>query len=51
MAGVSEGDIVRITIVGIARGSGLDLSTLPTFADPDPRVSVDHDRYVYGPRS
>jgi hypothetical protein len=51
MAGVSEGDLVRVTILRIAKGRGLDLSTLPTIADPDPTASVNHDRYVYGPRS
>jgi hypothetical protein len=49
--GVSEGDLVRVTIVKIAMGRGIDLSTLPVFADPDPKASANHDRYLYGPRS
>jgi len=28
--------------------SGLDLGTLPTFADQDPKVSLRHDKYLYG---
>ena len=51
MAGVAEGDLVQVTIVRVARGRGLDLSTLPTIEDPDPKASVNHDRYLYGAKS
>ena len=51
MAGVSEGDVVRVTILKVAKGRSLDLSTLPLIADPDPTTSVNHDRYLYGPMS
>ena len=51
MAGVSEGDLVRIQIEKVAKGRGLDLSTLPVIQDPDPKASVNHDRYLYGARS
>jgi hypothetical protein len=51
MAGISEGDVVRVTILRVAKGRGLDLSTLPLIADPDPTTSVNHDRYLYGPMS
>jgi len=51
MAGVAEGDLVQVTIVRVAKGHGLDLSTLPTFNDPDPKASVNHDRYLYGAKS
>ena len=47
IAGVTERDLVRVTIVRIARRGGLDLSTLSTIADPDPTASVNHDRYLY----
>ena len=50
MAGVSEGDLVQVRIVRVAKGRGLDLTTLPTIEDPDPKASVDHDRYLYGAR-
>jgi len=48
MAGVVEGDLVRVTIVRVAKRRGLDLSTLPTIKDPDPKASLNHDRYLYG---
>ena len=51
IAGVTQGDLVRVTIVRIAKRAGLDLSTLPTIADPDPTGSVNHDRHLYGRRS
>ncbi len=46
-AGVSEGDLVRVEVVKVVKGK-LDLDTLPTFKDPDPRASVRHDEYLYG---
>jgi len=51
MAGVAEGDLVKIKIEKVAKGGGLDLSTLPGIRDPDPKASVNHDRYLYGARS
>jgi len=50
-AGVSEGDLVQVTIVRVAKGRGLDLTSLPTIRDPDPKASVNHDRYLYGAKS
>jgi len=50
-AGVVEGDLVQVTIVRVAKRPGLDLSTLPTINDPDPKASVNHDRYLYGAKS
>ena len=50
IAGVSEGDLVLVTITRVAKGRSLDPSTLPTFDDPDPRASVNHDRYLYSAR-
>jgi len=48
--GVTEGDTVQIEVARAPAG-GLDLSTLPTFRDSDRRASVNHDRYLYGPRA
>ena len=46
-SGVSEGDLVRLEVVKVAKRK-LDLGSLPTFRDPDPRASVRHDEYLYG---
>ena len=46
--GISEGDVVRVEIVKVARPGFLDLDSLPTFEDPDPKASVRHDKYLYG---
>ena len=45
--GIAEGDTVQIEIIG-RPGRGLDLGSLPTFEDDDPRASQRHDRYLYG---
>jgi len=50
LAGVSEGDLVRVKIEKVARRGGFDLSTLPVIHDSDPKASVNHDRYLYGAR-
>ncbi len=46
-SGVNEGDLIRVEIVKVS-GQGMDLDSLPTFKDPDPRASVRHDEYLYG---
>jgi len=47
-AGIGEVDVVQVELIR-ARASGrLDLNSLPTFEDEDPRASVRHDRYLYG---
>jgi len=50
-SGISEGDLVKVTLVKVATGAGIDLSTLPVIRDPDPKASVNHDRYLYEARS
>ena len=50
-AGVTEGDLVQVTIVKVGEAGELNLSTLPTVEDPDPKASVNHDRYLYGAKS
>jgi len=47
-AGVSDGDLVTVEIVRVAKTDSVDLDGLPTFADDNPRASVEHDRYLYG---
>ena len=47
--GLSEGDLIRLEIEKAVKGK-LDLATLPTFRDSDPRASVRHDEYLYGGR-
>ena len=47
--GLSEGDLIRLEIEKAVKGK-LDLATLPTFQDSDPRASVRHDEYLYGGR-
>jgi hypothetical protein len=46
--GVSEGDVIQIQVSRLPDPGSLDLETLPTFADDDPRASLHHDRYLYG---
>ena len=48
LAGVAEGDLIRIAIVKVTKRGKVDLSDLPTGSDPDPRASVRHDEYLYG---
>jgi antitoxin component of MazEF toxin-antitoxin module len=45
-AGISEGDVVQIEMTHRPE-RGLDLKTLPTFQDDDPKTSLRHDRYLY----
>ena len=47
MAEIAEGDTVQIEVIR-RPGRGLDLGSLPTFEDDDPRASQRHDRYLYG---
>jgi len=44
---ISEGDLVRLEVSKPMKGK-LDLASLPTFRDSDPRASVRHDEYLYG---
>ena len=46
-AGVSEGDLITVEVAKVRKGK-LDLDTLPTFSDLDPRASVRQDEYLYG---
>ncbi len=46
-AGIAEGDTVQIEVTR-PPGRGIDLGSLPTFEDEDPRASQRHDRYLYG---
>lgn len=46
--GIADGDVVRVEIVRVSHGGELDLRTLPTFRDRDPKASIRHDRYLYG---
>ncbi len=46
-AGIAEGDVVLIELTRVPH-RGLDLGSLPTFEDKDPRASLRHDRYLYG---
>ena len=45
-AGVAEGDVVQIELARRPE-RGLDLKSLPTFMDDDPKASLRHDRYLY----
>ncbi|TLZ84448.1 MAG: hypothetical protein E6K03_02095 [Methanobacteriota archaeon] len=47
-AGIGEGDVVQVELVRPRESGRLDLNSLPTFEDEDPRASVRHDRYLYG---
>jgi len=47
-AGVGEGDVVQVELIRPRESGRLDLQSLPTFEDKDPRASVRHDRYLYG---
>ena len=47
-AGISDGDVVQVELVRPRESGRLDLKSLPTFEDEDPRASVRHDRYLYG---
>ena len=47
-AGVREGDVVQVELIRSPERGRLDLTSLPTFEDKDPRTSVRHDRYLYG---
>jgi len=47
-AGVGEGDVVQVELIRPRERGRLDLESLPTFEDEDPRASVRHDRYLYG---
>ena len=50
--GVAEGDVVVVRIAkGRPRPRGIDLESLPSFSDPDRKVSVNHDSYLYGRRA
>ena len=46
--GVSEGDVVQLELTRVSVRGRIDLTTLPTFEDKDPRTSLRHDRYLYG---
>ncbi len=48
MSGVSEGDLVKVKLEKIGKGGVMDLATLPTFKDDDPKASRLHDKYLYG---
>jgi len=47
-AGISEGDLVNVDVVKLKKGGNLDLESLPTFKDSDPKASTRHDDYLYG---
>jgi len=47
-AGIGEGDVVQVELIRPRESGRLDLNSLPTFEDEDPRASVRHDRYLYG---
>jgi len=47
-AGIREGDVVQVELIRPRESGRLDLNSLPTFEDEDPRASVRHDRYLYG---
>jgi hypothetical protein len=47
-AGISEGDLVNVDVVKLKKGGNLDLESLPTFKDSDPKASARHDDYLYG---
>jgi len=47
-AGVSEGDRVVVEVTKVGKGGALDLKSLPTFKDEDPKASQRHDEYLYG---
>lgn len=47
-AGIREGDVVQVELVRPRESGRLDLKSLPTFEDEDPRASVRHDSYLYG---
>lgn len=46
--GVREGDTIRIMVQRIPTRGRVDLSGLPTFEDPDPHASENHDKHLYG---
>lgn len=46
--GLKEGDVVKVSIEKVKPEGEVDLSGIPTFSDPDTRVSECHDRYLYG---
>ena len=47
-AGIGEGDVVQVELIRPRESGRLDLNSLPTFEDVDPRASVRHDRFLYG---
>jgi hypothetical protein len=47
--GLKEGALVELKIAPRKGGPGLDVSTMPTFHDPDPLLSIHHDDILYGP--
>ena len=47
-AGIGEGDVVQVELIRPRESGRLDLNSLPTFEDEDPRASVRHDSYLYG---
>ena len=47
-AGIGEGDVVQVELIRSGESGRMDLNSLPTFEDEDPRASVRHDRYLYG---
>lgn len=48
--GVQEGDRVKVDLHRLPAKGKVDLSDMPTFADPDPKASQRHDDYLYGDR-
>ncbi len=46
--GLKEGDVIKVSIEKVRPEGEVDLSKIPTFSDPDSRMSERHDRYLYG---
>ncbi len=46
LAGISDGDLVKVEIIKVLTAQATDLAGLPTFEDADPSASVQHDKYL-----